>query len=259
MRKTDHGTGPRRFHAYCVGTSKSGTTSLADMLSASYRAAHEPEPVALIEKILDAAAGAICGDELEQYMKERDGLLRLEFESSQLLLYVIDILCNTFPHAKFILTLRDCYSWLDSVTNHELTRAINPAWRRMAEHRFRGHELTHSAAEQVLADRGLYTIEGYLSYWAEHNRTVLQRVPSERLLVVRTEEIRHRIAEIADFLGIPPDTVDPSASHTNKAVARTNILQQIDPDLIEQQVAEHCADLMKEYFPDIRRSGARGA
>ncbi|NOZ21809.1 MAG: hypothetical protein GXP25_12075, partial [Planctomycetes bacterium] len=83
---------PRQFHAYSVGTSKSGTTSLAMMLARAYRSEHEPTAIDLIWKILGAKEGTISQDELADYIVQRDRALDLEFESSQLLLYILDIL-----------------------------------------------------------------------------------------------------------------------------------------------------------------------
>ncbi|NOZ21810.1 MAG: sulfotransferase domain-containing protein, partial [Planctomycetes bacterium] len=136
----------------------------------------------------------------------------------------------------------------------ELTRTIKPAWRKMADVRFRSDEFTHSKEEQVLADRGLYTLDGYLSYWAEHNETVLRKVPHSRLLIVKTEEIDDSIDRIADFLGIPANSIDASASHSNKAEGKSDILSQIPPRLIEEKVARYCSGVMGEFFPGHERS-----
>ncbi|MEW6355481.1 MAG: sulfotransferase [Planctomycetota bacterium] len=246
---------PRRFHAYCVGTSKSGTTSLAKMLAKACRSDHEPTAVELIWQILGAADGSIGREQIEQYIVERDRRLNLEFESSQLLLYVLDILVGQFPNAKFILTIRDCYSWLRSVTNHELTRPINEAWRKMADVRFRKSEFAYSEKERILVERGLYTLDGYLSYWAEHNETVLRVVPRPRLLIVKTEEIDGSIARIADFLGIPPEAVDLSASRSNVAESKSNVLAELDPSLIEEKVQKYCRGVMGKFFPEVRDRG----
>ncbi len=51
---------PRNFHAYCVGTDKSGTKSLAAILQKNYRSAHEPTARGLISND-PAADGLLSG------------------------------------------------------------------------------------------------------------------------------------------------------------------------------------------------------
>jgi len=120
----------------------------------------------------------------------------------------------------------------------------------MADVRFRSDEFTHSKEEQVLVDRGLYTLDGYLSYWAEHNETVLRTVPRSRLLVIKTREIDRSIGRIADFLGIPADTIDTSATRSNVAEAKSDILSHLPASLIEEKVAQYCSGVMGDFFPE---------
>src|ERR1043166_1722999 len=83
---------PRRFHAYCVGTPRSGTESMAGLFAKNYRAKNEPGARSLIYSILDWSRDGRGGEDLplRDYMQTRDRRLWLEFEANHLLYYVID-------------------------------------------------------------------------------------------------------------------------------------------------------------------------
>ena len=62
--------------------------------------------------------------DLQQLVHRRDKALWLEMEASAFNVHVLDLLVQEFPHARFILTIRDCYSWVDSALNHQLGRKL---------------------------------------------------------------------------------------------------------------------------------------
>lgn len=112
---------PRRCHAYAIGTPKSGTTSLGRVLQKNYRTAHEALPRESVVKTTLYRQSKISNDDFRKYIKLRDQILNLELEASLFLLDWIDILVEDFPEAKFILPIRDCYSWLGSMINQEFS------------------------------------------------------------------------------------------------------------------------------------------
>lgn len=242
---------PRRFHVYCVGTAKSGTHSIADLFRISYRAAHEVEAEELINTLLDTWKSPMNEETLIKHIRARDETLYLELDSSQLNYFLIDILIKEFPDTKFILTIRDCYSWLDSFINHQLARPCPPNWLRMRDFRFKHSRFKYAEEEQILAQHGLYTLDGYLSYWAEHNREVLAKVPKSRLLMIRTHEISTEIERIAEFVGVLPETLNREKSHSFKAKEHFNILSSIDKYFLEEKINTHCKSLMDEVFPNF--------
>lgn len=81
---------------------------------------------------------------------------------------------------------------------------------------FRADELDHRPEEESLRGRGLYTVRGYLSFWSDYNRRVIETVPSSRLLILRTDSISSDIVSMAE---------------------------------------EYCGDLMKKFFPEIGSPG----
>lgn len=187
---------PRKAHLYCVGTAKSGTHSIAAVFGNQLKSAHEPESEKIIDIILDLAAGCIDEQELRRYVLKRDRKLWLDVDSSQLNYFLLDKLVELFPAAKFILTIRNPYTWLDSFINHQLSHESSENWDRLRDFRFRPDIYAHGKEELVLKEKGLYTLDGYLSYWAQHNRTVIETVPKERLLIIRTDKISECTNEI---------------------------------------------------------------
>ncbi len=236
---------PRRFHAYGVGAMKTGTSSLGSMLGDSCRSLHEPQPRELARHIEERTPNP------SRFLRRRDRRLWLEMESNHLLAYFIDNLLELFPKALFILTVRDCYTWLGSYINHHLTHDdTKDFWKRMREVHF-GPRKGYSEFEKPLKRRGLYPLDGYLSYWTWHNRQVLETVPSDRLLVVKTPEITARGGEIADFLGIPREAVSLSRSHVNRARRYEDVVHELDPGFFAEQAGKICGPLMARLFPEI--------
>ena len=242
----------RKARLYCVGTAKSGTHSIDAMFDSTVRSVHEAESGPVIRKILEIAQGQVAEAEVRAYLRERDERLQLDVDSSQLNFFLIDYLLHEFSDARFLLTIRDCYSWLNSFINDSLRRNTSKDWIRLREFRFRADEFEHPPAEQALKARGLYTLDGYLSYWACHNHKVLTTIPADRLFIVRTNEITEKAHEIARFAGLPAHAVRVEASHSFKNPQKFDVLQEIDRAHLEAKVEAHCAPLMVRYFPEIR-------
>jgi hypothetical protein len=155
-------------------------------------------------------------------------------ESSNLLSFFVESLVDEFPEAKFILTIRDCYSWLDSCLNHQLNarRSEDMAfWWRYRDFCFRSEAFQHAAQETFLAQHHFYTLDGYLSYWQRINEKILATIPPEKLLIVQTVEIGQSLDKITQFLHIPIQTLNRSHSHLYKAKKKFALLRQIDRDL----------------------------
>jgi hypothetical protein len=246
---------PRRFQAFGVGTPKSGTRSLAGLFERSYRAAHEPEAEALVAMIDLEMKHGIERERVAQFFRRRDRRLRLELESSHPTAFFLETLLVEFPGAKFILTIRDCYSWLLSVCGQflRLPKTHDYAfWGKMRDAYYRPDLYPHAPEERVLAAHGLYSLDGYFAFWARHNTEVLTRVPRERLLVVRTHEIRRDAERIAGFLGVPPESLDTSRAHLNRAQAAADMVWEIDPRFVQTKADLHCRDLMARFFPEVR-------
>jgi len=243
----------RRARLYGVGTAKSGTNSISKMFSTNVRAVHEPQAVTLIDKFLLWRNGRVNDREMTEWIRARDREMALEVDSSWLNILILEILVREFPDARFVLTIRDCYSWLNSGFNHSLRAAnADPRWDKLAEFQSRHKNLVHAPEEKVLKENGLSTLDAYFSRWAEHNEKVLALVPNERLFVVRTSEIEQRAHEIAGFAGLPRWAIRLEHAHAFENPIRKEIIREIDRVFLEWKVEQYCRPLMTRFFPEIK-------
>jgi len=240
----------RRFRAFNVGIAKSGTTSVAGIFS-NYRAGHEFMFPETTKAISDYRTGVISKKEFIGFLRDRDQKGNLEMDSASFNFMYIDILAEMYPDAKFIATIRDCYSWLDSALNMFLVLDI-PDWMIDYGSRSFGVHITRemfgSRQDLLRALPGI--LDGILGYWAYGMQFILDNLPEERSLVIKTEEISNSLDKTASFLGIPESTLVREKSHLFKATKKFNILHDMDLNLLKEKFEEHCGPLMERYFPD---------
>ena len=241
---------PRKFHAFCLGTPKSGTHSIAEIFDPCYRACHEPEFNNLWSTLFSYQDGCLNDEDMLYFVKARDRRLWLELDSSNLNYFLMEFLLQAFPKAKFILTIRDCFSFVDSAANHRLNRFRPSNWLRMDQLRYGCESFEYSKEEEILKQNSLPSLEAYFSQWAEQNRKVISTIPKSRLLIVRTDEISSKIREIADFLEIHNESLNSDNSHAFRANEKYSILSEIDKDFVDEIFCKHCKFLMDEFFPD---------
>lgn len=241
---------PRRFQAYCVGTNKSGTHSIGSLLAKDYNASHEEDHGRLINGWIDLKEGKISANDFKTMLLNYERYAWLEMDSSHVHAEYIDQLVKLFPEAKFILTIRDCYSWLDSYFNQVLNYPVIDCWSRLHKWRYAQGVVTYAQAEKPIEKAGFYPLENYFNAWASHNMRVLDSVPSERLLILRTAEISTSTVKIANFLNIPVSTLDAQKKHSFKAPKQHGLLAKIDPDFVRYQAQKRCESLMTDFFSD---------
>ena len=240
----------RKVQLFCVGLPKSGTHSIAAIFAARFRSAHEPEVENCMQVILDKSSDKMQQSQVLNWLRERDLVMQLHMESSHVMAFLVQEIACAFPESRFILTLKDPLSWLDSQINHHITkRRPLPGSVRM---RFRdlkfASDLIHPAEEAVLREHNVYTIDGYLSYWAFHIDSVLRCVPSERLLMLLTRDIGTSIQRIASFADIPVSSLDESQAFRYSNPGKVNILAQIERPYLDLKIKQHCEGLMAKLF-----------
>lgn len=248
---------PRRFHVYCVGGPKTGTTSLARLFKKNYRAAHEPGIDAVVDVIRRMLDGEMDRRAVQRFLHRHDRKHWLELESSHPLSMFCSELVHLFPEARFILTVRDCYSWLDSMINQHVKSFNDPklpsCWRVMNDIYFGTLGDSFRPEERVLEKLGLYPVEGYLSGWTRHYRRVLEAVPGDRLLVLRTDHLSHEVDRIASFAGVPTASLDLNRKHSHRTRERHHVLDEVDADYLAAMFEKHCGDMMQRLFPEMDR------
>jgi len=246
----------RRTQVFCVGTAKSGTHSIASMFSKNVRKGHEKEALEFIDAFFRWQEGSINERAYRDWLVARDREMALEIDSSWFHGVIVDLLASEFPQARFVLTIRDCYSWLNSEFKRVLhTPSQQPQRLKMRAFVYNGMATEYEPEERVLQELGLYPVDNYLARWAAHNGNVLARIPRERLLVVRTEQIRERAREIADFAGLPHYALQLERTHEYRNPVQREIICELDAEFLEQKVERHCRTLMERFFPEIKSLG----
>jgi len=257
----------RSFRVYNVGIAKTGTQSVAGIF-ANYRSLHELLFADTVEAIARHDRGDLDNSAFRDFVRWRDGLARLDVDSSSYNAHYVDILAHEFADAKFIFVIRDCWSWLDSMLNMVLRIGPGmPEW--MVEHcrtilgpDFEPHlgddELELARRLPGLANAGL-------AYWARLNQFVLRSLPMERSLVVRTPELSDSLDRLAEFVGVPVDSLRPELRHVHRGLRRYHALRAIDHTVLTDGYDAECRELMQAFFADatldrfLQRDSARAA
>jgi len=241
---------PRKFHAFCVGTNKSGTQSINEMFQEKYRSMNDAEEVQFAEAMLAYEFGSSTREQMIDYLKKRDRRLYLEMDCSTLNIHLIELLVEIFPKAKFVLTIRDCVSWLEAEINNTLAHPIPRHLRTLWDYRCQAHQFTHSPGEIALKEAGLYTLDGYFHYWNWHNSTMLKVIPPHRLLIVKSRELGRSPRRIGDFLNINHHTLDASKIRPHGEGKQFDLFKKLDPELVKSKAREHCPEVMAKIFPN---------
>lgn len=242
----------RDLCVFCIGLPRSGTHSLAYMFRKYYKAAHEPRKRETIINILRWESKQYSRAKMLRILALRDKRLQLNVEASHHLHHVVDLLVELFPKAKFILTVREPISWLASETNQNYRTRKIPAWRSLERYRYGRYHCSyqHPDLENIA---NVYPIESYLSYWKDHIAKVLDYVPSEKLLMIDTFEIKQKLNEIALFVGIDPKSLDADRQWSGKRTSEIELYDLVNKCKIHEQVKASCSDFIKENLPFLAK------
>lgn len=238
---------------YGVGTGKSGTTTLAEMFQPAYRSQHEAELAAMVPIAAAVAEGSHDPAVVQAVLLDRHERLRLEVDVAGFLNPLVAELVAGFPDARFILTIRDCFGWLESRVDQR-ARIVRegtspPPHLRDAERS--SYAEPYDVGDAWFEDLGLPSARGLLHRWADANARVLEAVPPERLLVIRTEDLDESVPALAAFTGCPADRL--SVARSNVRTVRTGVLDRLDRARLVAAAEEHCGTLMERYWgPDWR-------
>lgn len=223
----------RRTHTFCVGAAKTGTTSLAEIMSQALRSAHEPLVEQTNNLVIDYLSNHLNAAQVTAELIKRDISLYLEFESSHQLGYLAPIIATTFPESNFVITIREPVKWLKSRLNFHHEKKPKE-WEKYRKFIWDRHKTDYNNCEQVLKDRGLFPLATYLAQYVEQYRYVFDNISEDRLLVVRTEEIDTSLDIIAEFSSIPGAQLH--AIRSNQLILEDNIIDLLPIEFVSEQV-----------------------
>lgn len=250
---------PRRFHAYGTGLGKSGTHSVSHIFN-NYRRAHEPDGARYRAMILAyKMTGEMTTEQFRRELRKRDRRLWLEMDAWNLYGEVPADLVAAFPEAKFIHTIREPFDWADSYMNHDLNRHLKGGATDIVapirQYVWQLDAIAFTRFDGPLEARGLYPLECYFRHWATHNRRVLDNVPEDRLLVLRIGDLRDRLGDIAAFVGVPVETLDPGQVWSYRAPKKHGVLAELDPAYVRETAEKYVPNLVDRFFPDLAPYG----
>ncbi len=245
---------PRKFQAYVLGLAKTGTVSLTGVFG-NYWTDHEFDQWDTHQAIKKFQDGLISRNEFREYIIKREAMAGfLELDSAHFNRHYIDILAEEYPQAKFICLIRECHSWVNSFVNYFTMperEAIQSSYKRNGLP-FDLPRGDNEAKKELVRNFHKY-IDGPLSFWADQYNEMLgklRKLPSERYMIIKTNELSIKIGDVASFIGIPADSLVGDRSHLNRAEYHIDILKKLDTNFLEEKFNKYCSPLMKEFFPD---------
>jgi hypothetical protein len=243
---------PRRIDLCCCGLSKTGTHSLAGLFE-NYRSAHHPDAQVRLRLAAAVLKGEIDATEVRRILSRRDRGLWLEMESSSLAGILIEGLSQACPRKKFILTIRDVYSWCDSWIDHNLNEppSHSSPWGDLDRIRLRVADFAPTRFDAPLAARGLPPLACYFQLWTAHNTRVLEALPTSRLLLVETSQIAKEMPAIAAWAGVPLETLRADRTWLFCAPKKHRVLSALDPSYVRETAEQFCGALMRTHFPGL--------
>ena len=237
----------RRFHLICVGLPRSGVVSLFTLFR-NFRAANEYAETETIRMLVNRHRGNLTHDELRAFMAQRDRESALEMDAASFLHLAGDVLVELSADTRFVLPVRAPDAWLESYLSellrvHDRLRErgkVPPAWQRdygeMLLGRFDWEEVaTPDARRACLPDLA----RRFLTHWAQATGKMLDTLPPDRTLVLRTQDIGPMHDRLAAFVDQPAESLT-GASHSNAGPRGPTPLEGLPQGWLAQAAAEIC-------------------
>jgi len=160
------------------------------------------------------------------------------------MIWFSDLIPEVFPESKFIITIRDCMSWLDSIIDQHINHRQGGQVRRL-EDLFYGSRIGHQF--DILAERRVYPLENYLDYWVNHHNRVLREAVLSRAIFVRTKKITERARALLEFAGADPaECPEDDHLHAHEAPEKHHSVDEIGRDRVRRHVERRCGDVVQK-------------
>ena len=243
---------PRRIDVCCCGLSKTGTHSVAGIFG-RYRSQHHPDAKIRIPLAISLLNGDTELADASRELRVRDQKLWLEMESSTLSGILVEPLMNACPGKKFILTIRDVYSWCDSWFDHDLNRPSSPdsPFVALDRARLRSKDFPPKPFDAPLVELGFPSLACFFQMWARHNIQVLSTVPPDNLFILKTAQITQRLDELVHWVGADRNLLCTDQAWVAKAPRKHHVLGRLDQGYVRDCAKEFCGSLMDRFFPSF--------
>ena len=231
----------RRFHAFVMGTSKTGTHSLAGMFE-RFRTLHEPSGNQLHELLIRSERRDLEEIRFRRWLVWRDRAMGLELESNCFLSPFVELVAASFPSAKYVVLFRDPRAWLDSKLNHSINRphAAGSVWTESNRAQYRPDDYSFGPEEGLFEPLGLFPLRSYLAHWSRINESLLDSLGGLDTLFLPTSEIAFRAAEIAEHVGVQVGDLVMSKAHLFTAPKRHGLLHRIEEGYVRDVIDTIC-------------------
>jgi hypothetical protein len=247
-----HHPPPRRFQAYNVGLPKTGTSSIWTLFG-HYRSGNEFMEAETVMQIVNRHDGTLSDTALRAYLLRRDREGGLEMDSASFNHLYLDLLVEMFPQAKFICTIREPYTWMNSyckmLLRYRQLFAIQgvepPQW--MTDYgRILFGTFTWDAFMSLDAFQSQLAtlVDGFVRHWGEANRRIFALLPRERSLVLRTHELSAQLDALAQFVGVRRETLT-AIHHRNVNPDHSNVLRRLDSTFFQERCALYASDVLQ--------------
>jgi hypothetical protein len=242
----------RRFHVYTVGLPRTGTTSLYTLFQ-GFRTGNEFMERETIGHCVARHQGTISPEDFAAYLDRRDEEGGLEMDAASFHHLYFDELLARRPAARFIFTIRSPYEWTNSYLRmlhgwHARFTAAGeapPEWMENYGRMLLGDFSWDWVASKAAIQEQIETLaDTFVAHWAQANRRTLARLPMDRSLVIRTEELSSRRADIERFAGLQAGTLTGS-DRSNVHPDQSDLLTVLGRPWIDARAALHGADMLE--------------
>ncbi len=245
---------------FVLSTGRSGSTTIANVLSQhpDISCKHEPNNL-LIRTATQYSYGEISRDSMLELLNMIYSVGCIEKniwygESDQKLVPVIELINELLPNAKFIWLVRNgadvvnsTYSrgWYDESENMRALNSCNNEIRHWLLHRLNGNRVGDIEIQKW---NSFSKFEKNCWYWEYYNRLIrdgLQKLPKEKWMKVKLEELNECIPNIISFLDI--ETSPGSFSVTKDNIAKQPLISVNSWSKDERKQFENiCGEMMTE-------------
>ena len=218
----------RPFHIINLSLPRTATTSFSGIFD-RFPSTHEFLISATINALLDFREKKISRGQLREFLLRRDRQAGHYVDSATFFFLEPELLIDTFPEARFFLSVRDCESWVASmadisVLSHRLqargAKTVDLRFlRRFSRVFFTKYSPAIFLEAAKLRSEAGRIVHDLASAWEIHvarGLRALHTVEPERKLIIETVRFNDSVPRIAHLAGLSVSDLNLEKMHMNK-------------------------------------------